>query len=284
MFLNTCRFCEHGNPADSKFCNACGGALHLVPCPRCGAVNDVTAAACYQCHGQLSGRGTNALDIPQPAAETSKALPRPRARVLVGTAIFSVIALASYFSYRQASNVGAAQSPAASGGASSHGGRDGAGVPPQNAMVSDMTPGKRNDSIPPMNSATAQSRIPLAGAAPAAANQPREGRQSEESRAAKVATAPLARTKGTNEGRVSEREQSRAVACTESVAALGLCTLKPAQKTGAEAAVTIKPVIARSKAADAGRAGRQEGRRQDSCTEGATALGLCAPRPIQEGK
>ena len=44
-----CSFCQRLNPADSKFCNACGAPLPLVPCERCGAVNEPGATACYQC-------------------------------------------------------------------------------------------------------------------------------------------------------------------------------------------------------------------------------------------
>lgn len=190
MFPDTCRFCEHVNPPDAKFCNACGGALHLVPCSRCGAVNDVTATSCYQCHNLLAGRGNSAAEVPQPAAEAPKALPRPRTRIIVGTAIFAVISVASYLGYRQASHLGAAQPPGASSRADDRGGSSGAGVNP----------------------------------------------------------------------------------------------LGPAQEMGTESAATVKPVIARSKTGDPGKAGQREVQRQDACTDGVAALGLCAPRPKQEGK
>ena len=49
-----CPFCEQVNPPAAKFCNACGAPMHLVPCARCGAVNDPKAAtACYQCGAAL---------------------------------------------------------------------------------------------------------------------------------------------------------------------------------------------------------------------------------------
>jgi len=49
-----CPFCEQVNPPAAKFCNACGAPMHLVPCARCGAVNDPKAAtACYQCGATL---------------------------------------------------------------------------------------------------------------------------------------------------------------------------------------------------------------------------------------
>ena len=149
MFPNSCPFCEQVNPADSKFCNACGGALHLVPCPRCGAVNDVTATTCYQCHGQLPGRGTDALDPALPAAEVSRPLPRRRSRVIVGTAVLAAIAVLGYYSYRQLSLVDAPQPPAASSEASGRGGSAGAGVIGRDAAAGDTTPAKADDIAGP---------------------------------------------------------------------------------------------------------------------------------------
>ena len=284
MFPDTCRFCEHVNPPDAKFCNACGGALHLVPCSRCGAVNDVTATSCYQCHSPLPGRGNSAPEVPQPAAEAPRALPRPRTRIIVGTAIFAVVVGAGYLSYRQASIPGETQSLDTSNRVDNRSGFDSAGAIPGNAIASNMTPAKRGDSVRTVSTATEQPKIPLAGAAPAAASQPPERRQPVEPRAAKAATTPVARLKSTNEGRVAERAPSRQEACTKAVAALGLCTLKPAQEMGTASAATVKPVIARSEANDPGKAGKREVQRQDACTDGVAALGLCAPGPKQEGK
>ena len=68
MFSNRCPFCDRDNPASSKFCGACGGALHLKPCPNCGAVTDVAATVCYQCRAPLRPRTGDALDdLPPPA-------------------------------------------------------------------------------------------------------------------------------------------------------------------------------------------------------------------------
>jgi Double zinc ribbon len=50
-----CPFCENDNPADSRFCNACGAQLNLAPCLRCGAVNEAQAQTCFQCHARLGG-------------------------------------------------------------------------------------------------------------------------------------------------------------------------------------------------------------------------------------
>src|SRR6266853_4845617 len=70
MSRSRCRYCDQDNPADSKFCSSCGGALHLPPhlvsCPRCGTVNPIKATVCCWCKDQLPGR---------------RSLPRPRSPV-----------------------------------------------------------------------------------------------------------------------------------------------------------------------------------------------------------
>ena len=53
MSSPTCRFCEHRNPEGSKFCNECGSPLHLALCPRCEAVNNMSAEQCFQCGASL---------------------------------------------------------------------------------------------------------------------------------------------------------------------------------------------------------------------------------------
>ena len=54
MSLFHCRFCDHDNPPDARFCNACGSPLYLKPCPQCEAVNDSAALQCYQCGAALT--------------------------------------------------------------------------------------------------------------------------------------------------------------------------------------------------------------------------------------
>jgi hypothetical protein len=70
-----CAFCQRVNPADSKFCNACGAPLPLVPCARCGAVNDPAATACYQCAAPLreAGAGVRLSAVEAPGAAGASA-------------------------------------------------------------------------------------------------------------------------------------------------------------------------------------------------------------------
>lgn len=91
MVLNPCRFCEHENPANSNFCSQCGGQLNLLACPRCGAVSDITAESCYQCHGPLSGNSTAAFDRTSPATEDFRPSPRQYSQDIDEAAAFAEI-------------------------------------------------------------------------------------------------------------------------------------------------------------------------------------------------
>ncbi|HEX2011071.1 MAG TPA: zinc ribbon domain-containing protein, partial [Roseateles sp.] len=73
--LTQCPYCDHNSPEGSKFCNACGAALHLVPCPHCGALNDISKMdACGSCHGDLR---LGHLRKPRPAAPATPATDAP---------------------------------------------------------------------------------------------------------------------------------------------------------------------------------------------------------------
>ena len=275
MSLNNCPFCEHGNPADARFCSACGGALHLVPCPRCGAVSDVAATTCYQCHGQLRGRGTEALETESPAAEVSRPFVRRHARLMVGTAVLAAIAVLGYFSYGQRSLVNPLQSAATGSEPGRSGPTAGAGVVRRNATAGDTTSAKPPDSTPP-GSEISPAEAPLAETARATADPPRAGRQPVESREGKAAAAPVARPRATGADKAGRRESFRPEVCTEAVAALGLCSLKPVQSKEAETASAINATV-RPAATDAGKAVGQVRARTAACTEAEAALGLCTP-------
>lgn len=276
MFPNSCPFCEQFNPEDAKFCSACGGALHLVPCPRCGAVSDVKAATCYQCHGQLPGRGTDALDPAPPAAEAPRPLPRRPSRVMVGTAVVAAIAVLVYYGYRQRSLVDAPEPQAASSDASGRGAPAGAGAIRRDAVVGDTTSPNADNSVRLASPATSPPETPLADPTRETEIPPRAVRRPVESRNATAAAAPIARSQATDAGKSRRLEPPRPVACTQSVAALGLCPPESVQKKEAETAAAIR-AIARPQANAAGKVGGQEPPRQAACTEAVAALGLCTP-------
>lgn len=256
--LTRCPYCKQDNPAESRSCSACGGALHLprhlAPCPRCGAVGPVKATVCYWCSGELPRRG--AL--------------RP-SRVIAGTAVLAAIAVIGYYTFRQFSPADAPQPPAASSDASGRGAPAAAGFIGRDAAAGDTKSADADNGAALASPAISPSGTPLAAPARAAAIQPRAGRQPEP-REAKATAAVIPRPQPTNAGRAGEQGPSRPEACTEAAAALGLCAMKPVQKKEADK---------RPQTIGAGKAGGQEPPRSQTCTEAVAALGLCPPRPTQ---
>jgi Double zinc ribbon len=70
MRSTVCAFCKRINPPDSKYCNACGTPLGLVPCASCGAVNDPAAPRCHECAAALPG---NRLGEPAHSSSATEA-------------------------------------------------------------------------------------------------------------------------------------------------------------------------------------------------------------------
>ena len=132
--ITQCPYCDHVSLPGSKFCGECGAALHLMPCPQCGAVNDITVnTACYRCHSELregAAAAVNTLAAPTPPETQIESVSPPQEVVghvvgnVVGEVVGEVIAeppahqrphalvvgivlvafaAASYFAYRQRS-------------------------------------------------------------------------------------------------------------------------------------------------------------------------------------
>jgi len=273
MSLNSCPFCEQVNPADAKFCNACGGALHLLPCPRCGAVNDVTATTCYQCNGPLGGRGTGEAEPMPRVAEVSKPVPRTP-RVVAGAAVLAAIAVLGYYGYRQSSPVGVAQPSPASSEAASNGGPAGTAAVGGDAASSEAAPAKADDSAQTASPAAPPPEAPVSDQA---------DRQPEESRRPNAAAGLIVRPRVDVAGKAGRQAPPRQEVCTDAVAALGLCTMTPEERNLAEAVAALK-AAASPEASEPGAAGQQEPPRQEECTEAVAALGLCAPASNQGRK
>ena len=281
MDSNKCQFCTHDNAADAKYCSQCGGCLYLLPCPSCGAVNDVTTGTCHQCHNPLLAGTVDAPDSPalvavvskpdsvglaSRATEVARPLPHRHSREIVGTAVLAVIAVLGYYSYRQHTLVDAAQPSAANSDPRGRGSPVSGGVTHRDIAAVDTTVTKASNTARP---ATSLAQTPPAGPTPPAANDLRTGRQPVQSQEAKTAEG----------GSTNDRESSLSAACTEPVATLGLCAAKPVPKKEAETSDAIKAANVRSQAIDAGKARTAEPSRQESCTEARTALDLCAPTP-----
>jgi ribosomal protein L40E len=76
MELVHCSFCKHGNPADAKFCNACGSSLALQLCQACGAIDNISATACHKC-GQPFARSVHV--VAPDAGEAQSVTPQAQA-------------------------------------------------------------------------------------------------------------------------------------------------------------------------------------------------------------
>src|SRR6266850_17698 len=217
MSLIKCSNCAHDNPADSKFCGACGGALHLpaylASCPRCGTVNPVKATICCWCQGPLARRRPSRRPSP----------------VVVGTAVLAAIAALGYYTYPQLSLVDARQPPAASGAAGLSSpatlprpGRQPVEAPAAKAAaVAIVRPqainaGKEGERAPSRQEACTEAGAAL-GLCVA---------KSVEKKEAAAVEAAIKRPQATGAGNAGGQEPP----CTEAVAALGLCTPKPTQR------------------------------------------------------
>src|SRR5690606_22547131 len=74
MDIVHCAFCKNSNPADAKFCNACGSALALQLCEACGAIDNVSATVCHKCgHAFAPRSGVAAPDEGETQNVTSAA-------------------------------------------------------------------------------------------------------------------------------------------------------------------------------------------------------------------
>jgi hypothetical protein len=312
-----CPFCSKPSPLDAKFCSACGGALYLAPCPNCGAVNDASAASCYQCRTALPGR--NADEDAAPMAGPTKAEARSgytgHARIAAGVAALVLVGTLGYYAFqqlqlRQAASAAGGQAvghvkPAADGvvrpqpavdpgRGDERPGRDTAAAVPAAAKspangLSASSPAPAVTAVAP---AAARSAAAASPAAPARANAgraavlpPRMDRQTVESPRPRPAAA-------------SQGAESRE--CTAAVAALGLC--KPAAarseppqapaaaqvSAGAQASAAAKApetapaaVAAKARSAKPAPATVRQG---EPCTEAVAALGLCTPASKDTGK
>lgn len=82
MVALLCFCCDHRNPADAKFCNACGASLNLKPCLKCEAINTRAAAHCHSC-GETFDFNFRALDDAAPSADGRDAAERSADHALV---------------------------------------------------------------------------------------------------------------------------------------------------------------------------------------------------------
>ena len=297
MSRTRCPFCEHDNPADAKFCSECGGALHLVPCPKCGAVNQVAASVCYQCRSQLRGHGTADTPAPPlsadafgeslpnaflseslPIAVVPKSLPRRRSQVIVGAVVVVAIAALGYNAYRQRSPQDELRPQAASNEATARGAPG--GTAGRNAVTGAAGPAVVGAGAGPAAAAVLPSGNALAVPTHGVLDQSRASRPPAESRKARPAAVAATRPPATSAGTTGESRPGRSGACAEGVAALGLCGIIAAEGNDAQRPIAAD-ARARPQAPDADKAGKPEPPRPQACAEGVAALGLCPADTLQ---
>ena len=115
MLALQCTFCDHANPEDARFCNACGSCLQIKICPRCEAVNGQSMNTCYQCGGEFPAPVTT---LEAAADATFEQLPLPlrgnaRAFPAEETSAVSPIASEALFDQRLIRSTAPAHSSAA---------------------------------------------------------------------------------------------------------------------------------------------------------------------------
>lgn len=272
MSVTQCRFCDHVNPAGSKFCSECGGALHLLPCPHCGAVSQVTATVCYQCHAQLPWHTAESFTSAASSAAASKPSIRWRSTAIIGAAVVAAIAVLGYYGQRPAPLAEPAGLPAAGVAASGAVVRtDGVAQEPIEAAPDAIAPESAIVEIPSAVPPTTSTKPSSRSAQPA--KPPGTTAAVERNRLAAPAS----------QGRIAQPTPSRVESCTEPVAALGLCTLKPAQDKITDTTVTRVGKIPVQALDGAKKEAGPDSIRQESCPEAQQALGLCTPRLSQGG-
>jgi hypothetical protein len=240
MALNACPFCEHGNQPTAKYCSECGGCLHLLPCPNCGSVSDVSVSTCPQCKFVIPGRqttapepmllsaqvtkiaepifaatqiavaepqGKNALTVPSPVLTASKPAATRNNRALIGLAVMAGVAALGYYGYQHRSMI---LSPSAGSVAQDRAGPGSSGVirPESTATI----PAKADSA--PITAPAATTAV----AAPAVA---------QEAMAAPAPAAPIANPPVANAAGGGERSGA-SDKCTDAALALGLCAPTPA--------------------------------------------------------
>jgi len=242
MSQRLCPYCDHPNLADAKFCSACGAAMHLAPCPHCGAVNNISSAACYRCHGELPGIGTVedapattaivAAESPEGIAVTATpaaAVGNSRPSLAVVGIILIAFAAASYYAYRQRSEIGgrdpAVPAPAESQPVTGVISRPDAPLPAASTTTAPVSaaPAATRPEAAPVRDAPVTAPVPAAAGEPVAEPRPRR-----RGGVAVVTPAEPATAAAPADRRSIPLPPAAPIAnCTEAIAALGLCKLEP---------------------------------------------------------
>ena len=263
-----CPYCDHVSLADSKFCGACGAALHLMPCPHCGAVNDITTStACYRCHRELQENTTATLPQPATPIEVEPVAEEPvrsgdhglqRPHGLVVLIVLLAFAAASYYAFRQRGTLDVRE-PATTG-AEAKGRVNPAGV---------------GGNIVPGTDAGAKGNVgPAAGVGASTAGVPATSGKTEKNPAIPSVPASPAPEKPTAAVRANPAPAPPAISQPNSNRAA--VTRNAATPGATPPAASAENQRGR---AEAGKGLETPPPRIGPCTEAVAALGLCTPEP-----
>ena len=222
-----CLFCQHITPAQAAFCNECGQALNLRPCPQCQASNERNATTCQRCNAELSvpsGQAPGAVsslwsrtrdgarDSPM-LSEMGATTNSARRRMLLVVAALAVALLgygASVYFYGMP-----AQRPTSQTQSATPDTPDTAQADPKDSADSADTP-RSNSALPSTATAPQDSRRQTPELPPAAAlGLSDEAAPSSSASSATSSSAPASTSSST--------PSPAFAACSPAVAALGLC-------------------------------------------------------------
>lgn len=278
-----CPYCDHVSPPDSKFCNECGAALHLQPCPHCGSVNDITKSSiCGRCNGDLhlqppdtqpadDAPAASAYQAPPPSSPAPEVeplgaaepthhqhlyaplapheLPAQRRSPAVILVVLALIAGAGYFGYS------AWQSPASTEASSSS-------TPAQNKWQGKAEEASPQPVLQPPSAgqATVETKLP-------ATEVKTEPAAAAEASSAAAAPASKPETAGTPSPRVAAQAKPNPRQASKP---------EPAATSAAGNAATATPASSSRQRSEAQQGLDLKKPQINNCTDAVAALGLCA--------
>ena len=271
MDIVHCSFCKHGNPADAKFCNACGSSLALQLCEACGAIDNVSATVCHKCGHPFAPRsGVAAADTdaaqsltPAAQAEESAAARRSPWKLF---ALLAVIVAGTLVIYPRVAG-DEARLPAIDAPVEvdpEAGAKTEADLPPPHSPPADPTQAPPSKAAPETVAETADAALPPTDAAPSPATVERataEPTDALPTAAVPAEDTPAAPTEVTDEAQVAPPSPTEAT--TESAQEDTSAPTVDASPPQAPAADNAQTSAANPQTTPAG------------CSPAIEALGLC---------
>lgn len=271
MDIVHCSFCKHGNPADAKFCNACGSSLALQLCEACGAIDNVSATACHKCghpfapRSDVAAADTDAAQSLTPAAQAEESAAARRSPWKL-FALLAVIVAGTLVIYPRVAG-DEARLPAIDAPVEvdpEAGAKTEADLPPPHSPPADPTQAPPSKAAPETVAETADAALPPTDAAPSPATVERataEPTDALPTAAVPAEDTPAAPTEVTDEAQVAPPSPTEAT--TESAQEDTSAPTVDASPPQAPAADNAQTSAANPQTTPAG------------CSPAIDALGLC---------